>query len=157
MTRLGTCYHIDKTDFLELYRLAKQELITSVNIQKAWAATGLSPFEPQVVLKHFLSVDQEPDPKQCEQYNITIRPTIPPEAFFSYIGKDRETQVAITPANTLEVHRLLRLGRKQDIEQENVLEKVSKACCFAMTERTIHSTCLPERRRWRKRNINPCS
>ncbi|KAK3171028.1 hypothetical protein OEA41_003112 [Lepraria neglecta] len=39
-----------------------QDAITLDNIRKAWAASGLSPFNPQVVLKHF----PPPPPEQCE-------------------------------------------------------------------------------------------
>ncbi len=89
VTRVGACYSIDKVDFLELYRLAKQDAITSLNIQKAWAATGFFPFDPQVVLKHFSQKQSE----QYEQYNVTIQPTTPPEAIISYTGSDGETKI----------------------------------------------------------------
>ena len=72
ITRLGASYSIDKVDFLELYQLARTESITPINIQKAWAATGLSPFEPEIVLKHF------PLPESYQHYNVIIYLTTPP-------------------------------------------------------------------------------
>ena len=130
-TRLGACYSIDKTDFLELYRLAKQDAITSTNIQKAWAVTGLLPFDPQIVLKHF---PLPPDtPQQPE------RSTTPPKGIITRLNKDGKTRVAITPANVLQVKQLLREVTAEGVELEEVVQKVSKAACFAMAERTIQS------------------
>lgn len=153
VTQLGACYSIDKVDFLKLYRLAKQDAITPLNIQKAWAATGLLPFDPQVVLKHFPQKQSE----QYEQYNVTIRPTTPPEAIISYTSKNGETKIAITPTNTLQIQQLLRRATTEGIEQVEVLKKVSKAACLAMAERTIQSTTTNEllelnRRKERKTN-----
>ena len=50
-TRLGASYSIDKTDFLELYIKARTEAITKDIIQKSWLASGLSPYNPEVVLQ----------------------------------------------------------------------------------------------------------
>ena len=77
-TRLGTSYSIDKVDFLELYQLARTESITPINIQKAWAATGLSPFEPEIVLKHF------PLPESYQHYSVAICPTTPPQGTLNF-------------------------------------------------------------------------
>ena len=96
-TRLGASYSIDKVDFLEFYQLARTESITPINIQKAWVATGLSPFEPEIVLKHF------PLPENCRHYNVTIRPTTPPEGTLTYLGPGGDGKVFLTPANTLQV------------------------------------------------------
>ena len=140
-TRLGACYSIDETDFLELYRLAKQDAITSANIQKAWAATGLSPFDPQIVLKHFPPPEKPP---QGEQYNITIRTTIPPEGTITRIGKDGETKVALTPANVLQVQQLLRQATAEGFELGEILEKVSKAAKFAIAQHAIQTITINE-------------
>ena len=137
VTRLGACYSIDKTDFLELYRLAKQDAITSTNIQKAWAATGLSLFDPQIVLKHF---PLPPDtPQQRERYNVEFCPTTPPEGIITRLNKDGKTRVAITPANVLQVKQLLREATAGGVKLEEVVQKVSKAAYFAIAERTIQS------------------
>ena len=159
VTRLGTSYSIDKVNFLELYRLVKQEVITPLNIQKAWAAIGLSPFNPQVVLKHFPppEPEPEPEPEQCEQYNITIRPTTPPEGTMSYSGPNGPAELALTPANTLQVQQLLRQVKADGVNAEEALQKVSKAAIFAMAERVLYTATNSEllelnRRKERKAN-----
>ena len=126
-TRLGTCYSIDKTDFLELYRLAKQDAITSDSIKKAWSATGLSPFNPQVVLKHFPPPKK---PQQYEQYNIVIRHTTPPEGTIMRISKDGETKIAMTPANVLKVQQILRQAIAEGIKLGGSSPKSEQSCLF---------------------------
>lgn len=82
VTRLGASYTIDKIDFLELYQQARCDAITPENIRKAWQKTGLLPFNPQLILERY------PPPEQPQQYNITIRPTTPPEATVTYSGPE---------------------------------------------------------------------
>ena len=50
LTRFST-YNIDKTDFLTLVQKARKEGISSRNIESAWRATGLIPYNPSTVLK----------------------------------------------------------------------------------------------------------
>ena len=140
-TRLGPCGSIDKTDFLELYRLAKQDAITSDNIKKAWSATGLSPFDPQIVLKHFPPLEK---PEQYEQYNITIRPTSPPEGTITRISKDGESKITMTPANVLQVQRILHQAKAEGIELGDVVQKVSNAAYFVVAQHTIQNTTINE-------------
>ncbi|KAK3167253.1 hypothetical protein OEA41_010379 [Lepraria neglecta] len=90
----------------------------------AWAVTGLSPFDPQIVLKHFPPPET---PEAYEQYNVTIDPTTPPEAVVSYIGKDGKIRVVMTPSNTLQVRQLLHQAKAEGIKPVEVLKKVSKA------------------------------
>ena len=49
-TRFST-YNIDKADFISLIQKARQKGITSRNIQSAWRATGLIPYNPAVVFQ----------------------------------------------------------------------------------------------------------
>ena len=44
-------YQIDKCDFLEQLRKAREQAITPYNIRKAWERAGLSPFNPKVILE----------------------------------------------------------------------------------------------------------
>ncbi|KAL2055958.1 hypothetical protein ABVK25_003600 [Lepraria finkii] len=53
---------------------------------------------------------------------------------------DGETTVAITPANVLQVKQLLHEATAGGIKLEEVVQKVSKAACFAIAECTIQST-----------------
>ena len=47
-------YNIDKADFISLIQKARQQVITSQNIESAWRATGLIPYNPTVVFQKFL-------------------------------------------------------------------------------------------------------
>ena len=47
-------YSINKVDFLEIYRSAREEAFWDSNISKAWIAVRLKPFDPDVVLKQLL-------------------------------------------------------------------------------------------------------
>jgi len=132
ITRLGTSYSIDKTDFLELYQLARHEAITPLNIRKSWTATGLLPFSPALVLQHFPPVKEL---QQSQQYNIVIRPTTPSEATVTYIDSDKGLEVVLTPANTSQVQQLIRQAIEGPSGQ--ILQKVGKAAIRAMAESTI--------------------
>ncbi len=46
-------YNIDKADFILLIQKARRQGITSRNIQSAWRATGLIPYNPSVVFQKF--------------------------------------------------------------------------------------------------------
>jgi hypothetical protein len=56
---LGATYSIDKITFLEVFQEAREKAITKENIKSAWAATGLNPFNPAIVLDKLLS-NQKP-------------------------------------------------------------------------------------------------
>ena len=50
LTRFST-YNIDKTDFLTIVQKARKDGISSKNVESAWRATGLMPYNPFMVLK----------------------------------------------------------------------------------------------------------
>jgi len=87
-------YSIDKLDFLEILGLARDKAITPINIQKAWAAVGLEPFDPSIV--------QGQLPNQ-----LSKRPVTPPLAVSLTIGPTGKTiKVPNTPANVEQVDKL---------------------------------------------------
>ncbi len=102
ITRLRASYHIDKVDFLEIYQIARQEAITPINVKRAWAASGLLLFKPDLVLQYF------PSTQQSQQLSIEIRPTIPPEATVTYTGPDGRYRLALIPANTLQIQQIMK-------------------------------------------------
>lgn len=53
-SRFSVIYSIDKVDFVEVYQAARKTAIIPENVQKAWQATGIHPFNPQVVLSQLL-------------------------------------------------------------------------------------------------------
>ncbi len=112
VTRLGASYHIDKVDFLDIYQQARQEAMTAVNIKKAWAAVGLLPFRPELILQHF------PTTQLPQQYNIEIRPTTPPEATITLIGPNGKFHLALTPANALHIQQILQHVTQTGVETQ---------------------------------------
>ena len=105
-TRLGGSYSVNKIDFLELYQAAKASAITPQIITRAWAATGLSPFDPEVVLQHIPKPLEEISSKS-QQLTFTIDPSAPPEALMTYTGPGGEFNIPLTPTNTQQVRELL--------------------------------------------------
>jgi hypothetical protein len=94
-SRFSIDYSIDKVDFLEIYRSAREEAFRESNISKAWMAVGLEPFDPNVVLK------------QLPGYTLAMtRPQTPPTAAVSLAASGDTTQVPITPGNVAQVEDL---------------------------------------------------
>jgi len=134
ITRLGAGYAIDKVDFLEILRLARQDTVNSTNILKAWQACGLSPYNPQLILQKFPLPAEKAS--QAEHYQVTIRPTTPPEAVVKCDGPNGTREAIMTPGNTLQVQRLLEKAlHGQDAQK--IVQKVCKSAIVAMAECTI--------------------
>ena len=55
--------HIDKHEFLPLYRQARQIALHQNNIQAGFAATGLVPYSPDCVLSQLHTEYQTPPPR----------------------------------------------------------------------------------------------
>lgn len=134
ITSLGATYNIDKCDFLEIYQQARKEAITPTNVKKAWAATGLSPFNPELVLQYL------PHQLYSEQYSVEIRPTTPPEATITKSGPSG-FRLALTPANSLQIQQIMyqisHLAKGGELDLKQVLQKVGKAAVTAMADSTI--------------------
>ena len=73
---------------------------------------------------------------QSSSYNITIRPTTPPEATMTYSGPGGDFQVDLTPTNTIQIQQILQQAGKEGAEA--ALQKVGKCTIQAMAERNIH-------------------
>ena len=54
-------FHVDKADFLGMYRTARTQIFTEKNIRSDFRATGLIPFNPERVLS-FLTITKTPSP-----------------------------------------------------------------------------------------------
>ena len=61
--------HIDKHEFLPLYRQARQAALHQGNIQAGFAATGLVPYSPDRVLAQLYTEYRTPSPQRCPQSN----------------------------------------------------------------------------------------
>jgi len=63
--------HIDKREFLPLYRQARQVALHQNNIQAGFVATGLVPYSPDRVLAQLHTEYQTPSPQRCPQLNAS--------------------------------------------------------------------------------------
>ena len=87
-------YSIDKLDFLEILGLARDKAITPINIQKAWAAVGLEPFD--------LSIVQGQLPNQL--FKRLVTPLLAVSLTISLTSKT--IKVPNTPVNVEQVDKL---------------------------------------------------
>ena len=131
ITRLGAGYAIDKVDFLEILRLARKDAITPTNIQKAWQAVGLSPYNPHLIVQNFL-----PKATEDEQYHITIpstgRPDTPPGATVRF----GSFEAVLTPGNTQQVRQLLKQALNGQ-DAKTIVQKVCKSAILAMADSAL--------------------
>ena len=86
-------------------------MVSPINIQKAWAATGLSPFELEIVIKQF------PLPEDYQWYNVTIRPTMPPEGTLIFSRPGGDDKVLLNPANTLQIQQYFGMQLREKISK----------------------------------------
>ena len=94
-------YSIDKIEFLEILGKARDKAITLLNIEKAWKAAGLEPYDPEVVMNQL--------PKRP-----IAQPAIPPSTV-TWTGPTGEAvQVPITPSNVAQVDELFKRIIKGD-------------------------------------------
>jgi hypothetical protein len=54
--------HIDKVEFLALYRQARAQTFSTQNVSSGFAATGIVPFDPDRVLSRLLTSFHTPSP-----------------------------------------------------------------------------------------------
>lgn len=97
ITRLDAGYAIDKVNFLKMVRLARYDAITSTKILKAWQAVVLSSYNPRLILQQFPPPASEN--QAAEYYQVTIRPTTPPEAVFRCEGPNGSREAILTSGN----------------------------------------------------------
>lgn len=63
--RLGR-NHIDKVDFLQAFKQAREEVLTASNIRSGFAGTGLVPFDPERVLSKLQIQLRTPSPSAVQ-------------------------------------------------------------------------------------------
>ena len=136
--RYAATHFIDKVDFIEIYQQVRKEAISSVNIQKAWAKAGLSPFKPEIVLDTLTPLPAPlPEPEISQQFNVTIRPTTPPEAIVVYTGPGGQLRKVLTPHNSKQVKALMDEFNNGKITIEEALQKVSNTAIATLAQNTI--------------------
>ena len=142
-SQLGGVYAIDKVDFLKVLMPAREKAITSSNIQKAFAASGLHPFQPQVVLE---KLPKQLDLIANESWEVRIRPLTPPDQSGTIVegapgfhGPGGFEECFKTPVNALEFHRLVDEYKRGDKHCGPVFEKLIKTAESALANLTIAS------------------
>ena len=136
ITQFGAGYHIDKCDFLEQLKEARNKAISPINIGKAWRKSGLSPYNPERILQLYPPAEPAEQP-QNENFLVSIRPATPPESTITYQGPDGGIQELLaTPKTTVEIQRLLkRLKGEASTEVKQVIgQKVGNAAIEFMSE-----------------------
>ncbi len=128
-----TKYNIDKVDFISLIQQARQQGISSRNIQSAWRATGLIPYNPAVVFQK-LSIRPEQTSTTSSSTDNTLNTPLQTRYFTG--------QIPPTPANIQEVseiEELVSLFRNQTLDSPKftILHKTLKAARRAMADRVI--------------------
>jgi len=123
-SRYSVVYSIDKVDFLEVYQAARKTAITPENVQKAWQATGIYPFNPQVVLSQLL-----PSRPQTPSTSTHVL----------FKTAEGSIEVPMTPQN----QEILISPMKYCMQGDNhidplvYLEKVGKAALHAMADTVV--------------------
>jgi hypothetical protein len=115
-------YHVDKLDFLRIYKTVRGQALSASNVQAGFQATGLIPFSPERVLSS-LTVVRTPSPPQTDAGNTT-------------------TWTAETPHTTDQLQQQARLVRDLLRRQSNsptsqAIRQLVKGCQLAMQSATI--------------------
>lgn len=116
MIALGV-YHIDKPRFLELFLEARKKTFSPKNITSGFRATGISPFDPDQVLRRLQTKIRTPSPPPAPEQP----PSLPLK----------------TPANLFELDSLQRKRQREISPTDQALQKIVKGCQIAM-----HTTVL---------------
>ena len=124
-----TMYNINKVDFLTIVQKARKEGISSKNIESAWRATGLIPYNPATVIKNL-----KPKRKQAP---VTALVTTP----------ERQSSILPfqTPANMAQVSHideLISQFRHQtlDTPKLELLSKLVRGAKLAMADWVVLNT-----------------
>ena len=142
ISRFGGSFQVDKVDFIEQYLVARDATFTVEVIKSAWRKTGLLPLDPGVVLRQLFPALQEngqTGEQVDEQISLQIhapRSATPPQGSLLYSGSNGTTEVALTPANALQVQRILR-DIRTGVDLKSAVQKVGNACIHAMTSLQI--------------------
>jgi hypothetical protein len=100
-TRFDALINIDKCDFLEAYHKARLQAISSHNIKSAWRDSGISLFNPEVVLS---KIPRKESPSLPDSRPVTAGgpapcdTSTPPNS-----SQDPKSLIPKTPANIAEV------------------------------------------------------
>ena len=136
--RYAATHFIDKVDFIKIYQDVRKEAISTVNIQKAWAKSGLSPFKPDIILNTLTPLPaQLPEPSQ--EFHITMRPTTPPEAIVVYTDPGGQLRKILTPHNSKQIKILMDEFNNGKITMGEALTKVSNTAIAALAQNTIQN------------------
>ncbi|KAG7006901.1 hypothetical protein G7Y79_00012g032370 [Physcia stellaris] len=143
-TRYGAGYAIDKVDFLELLKPAREKGMTMSNIQGAYTKAGLEPFNPGPILYEYRdrgnpALSIEP-PKS--HYSITFTTPSPPdspvEATITCISPNGDVRnVVMTPHNSLQVKKLLEQALDMPEDAGRIAQKVGKSALHAFASATL--------------------
>ena len=115
-------YHVDKRDFLWIYKRIRGQALSSSNVKAGFQATGLIPLSPERVLSS-LTVVRTPSPPQTDTDN----------------GAIWTAETLHTTDQLQHQARLVRdrLGRQSNSPTSHAIRQLVKGCQLAMQSATI--------------------
>ena len=143
-TRYGTDYAIDKIDFLELLKPAREKEMTMSNIQGAYTKANFEPFNPELILYEYrdrgnsaLSIESSKS-----HYSIIFTTSSssdsPVEVTIICISPNDDVRnVVMTSHNSLEVKKLLEQTLDMPKDADRIAQKVDKSALHAFASATL--------------------
>jgi hypothetical protein len=117
--------HIDKLDFLALYRQARAQSLSEANIKSGFRGTGLVPYDPSAVLSFLPIVYRTPSP--------LIPPLQPPQ----WTTETPHNVVELQQQTNLIKQYLKRRTQSPPTPTERALDQLVKGCQMAMHSAVI--------------------
>jgi len=136
--------HIDKREFLPLYRQARQIALHQNNIQAGFAATGLVPYSPDRVLSQLHAEYQTPSPQRRPPSNA------------SWVAKTPHNIAELQKQTVLLKQYLQRHTHSPPSPTEQALGQLVKGCEIAISSAVLLASeneklCMENQRQKRKR------
>ncbi len=134
-TRFST-YNIDKNDFIFMVSKAKRQDISSQNIQSAWRATVLIPYNPLVVFQKIMVYSKDNLASDIDNTGASSNTPIQTQFFSGAIPRTPKNIEQVT-----EVEELVSLFRDQTLDSPKfiLLNKTLKAARLAMADTVIRN------------------
>jgi hypothetical protein len=124
--KIGASYSLNKMEFLDIFEQAREEAITPSNMESAWRAAGLKPWNPNIVLLQLPKTLDQQTPQRAADTSQLQNGTCP------------------TPGNMAELQTLLDYITANKVTGDALISKLGKAACRAMADSQIQKTVAAE-------------
>jgi hypothetical protein len=118
-------FHIDKTDFLALYHQARASIFSEKTIKNAFKATGIVPFDPEVVLSKLIRTPSPPRSSHSQEQSSPIWISATPKTLHQVAQQEKLIQEVIQRASQSPTKALGKLAKAtaQNLVQTVLLEQ----------------------------------